>query len=254
MRIVGTSVQKWDAESLGVEVADFIESARVILSQSERRMEATANNVANLTTSGFKSQRLYSAMSADANGRAPNTSLQQSADLSQGRLMRTDRTLDIAISGPGMFRLSSSDGTITYSRSGQFSLSADGRVVNGVGLALQSADGGDIVLSSSDISILADGTILEGERPVAKIGVFRASEPDAVRALGGASFAIAGGVEDVAAPELRQGMLEASNVALADEMVTMMEVMRQAEGGARLVQTYDDLIGKAVQTFGQGSR
>jgi flagellar basal-body rod protein FlgG len=45
-------------------------------------------------------------------------------------------------------------------------------------------------------------------------------------------------------------MVEASNVNLAEEMVSMMEVMRQAETGARLVQTYDDLMGKVVQTLG----
>ena len=61
-------------------------------------------------------------------------------------------------------------------------------------------------------------------------------------------------VGEVASPELRQGMIEGSNVALADEMVSMMDALRQAEGGAHLVQTYDDLMGRAISTLGQGGR
>lgn len=232
-------------------MADFIESARAILSQSERRMEATANNVANLTTSGFKTQRLYSEASVEADSRAPETLLRQALDLTQGRLVTTKNPLDLAISGAGMFRLSAADGTLAYSRGGQFKLASDGRVVNGQGLALQAADGGDLQLPNGNVEILPDGTILDGERPVAKIGVYSAADLADVRPIGGSLFAIAEDrVEEVAAPELRQGMIEASNVALAEEMVAMMEALRTAEGGARLVQTYDDLMGKAVTAFG----
>ena len=236
-------------------MADFIESARAILSQSERRMEATANNVANFTTSGFKTQHLYSDVSMEADSRAPETLLHLSLDLAQGRLIKTNNPLDLAISGAGMFRLSAADGTVAYSRGGQFKLAADGRVVNAQGLAVQTADGGDLLLPDNNVEILADGTVLDGERPVAKIGLYAPSDESQVRPIGGSLFKISDdAVEDVAVPELRQGMIEASNVALADEMVAMMEALRTAEGGARLVQTYDDLMGKAVQAFGQGGR
>jgi flagellar basal-body rod protein FlgG len=49
-------------------------------------------------------------------------------------------------------------------------------------------------------------------------------------------------------------MVEASNVSVGDEMVTMMASLRQAESGSRLVQTYDDLLGRAITTFGQGGQ
>src|SRR6185503_5490015 len=98
--------------------------------------------------------------------------------------------------------------------------------------------------------VLADGTVMDGERPIAKIGIYRPVAGADVRPLGGSLFAIPGElVEDVAAPELRQGMIESSNVSLADEMVSMLDAMRQAETGARLVQTYDDLMGKAISTL-----
>jgi flagellar basal-body rod protein FlgG len=236
-------------------MADLIESARGILSVSERRMEATANNVANLSTPGFKATSLYSDVSAETDLRASQTSLKERLDLDSGRLTKTNNPLDLAISGAGMFRLRGADGAISYSRSGQFKLASDGRVVTTQGLALQTLDGSDLVLANGNIKVLADGTVLDGERPIAKIGVFAPVKGVQVKPLGGSLFAIPDSlVEDVATPELRQGMLESSNVALADEMVSMMDALRQAEGGARLVQTYDDLMGRAISTLGQGGR
>jgi flagellar basal-body rod protein FlgG len=232
-------------------MADFIELARGILSLSERRMEATANNVANITTPGFKTQRLYSEVSAETDLRAPETLLRERLDLDQGRLSKTNNPLDLAISGPGMFRLRGADGAIVYSRSGQFKLVEGGRLVNAQGLALQTADGGDLALPSANVRVLGDGTVLDGERPIAKIALYQANAGVEPRPLGGSLFAMADEfIEEVPSPELRQGMVEASNVNLAEEMVSMMEVMRQAETGARLVQTYDDLMGKVVQTLG----
>jgi flagellar basal-body rod protein FlgG len=235
-------------------MADLIESARAILSNSERRMEATANNVANLTTPAFKTTHLYSEVSMGADLSAPKTSLSTQVDLAQGRLSSTGNALDIAISGPGMFRLRGADG-IHYSRQGQFKLGPDGRVTNLQGLALQTADGGDLVLESADVKVLPDGLVVAGDRPVAKIGVYQSATGGEIGSNGASLFTIAEHlVEEVPAPQLRQGMVEGSNVALADEMVSMMDSLRQAEGGARLVQTYDDLMARAITTLGQGAR
>lgn len=218
-------------------------------------MEATANNVANITTPGFKSERLYSDVSAGADVRAPETLLKQRVDFAQGRLNKTGNPLDLAISGAGFFRLAASDGSIAYTRSGQFKVADSGRVVNAQGLALQTADGGDLVVPNGHIQILADGTVLDGDRPIAKVGVYQVAAGGQMQPIGGSLFgAPDGAMEDVAQPNVRQGMLETSNVTLATEMITMMDALRQAEGGARLVQTYDDLMGKAVSTLGQGTR
>jgi flagellar basal-body rod protein FlgG len=218
-------------------------------------MEATSNNVANLTTPGFKATSLYSDVSAEANNLAPETFLQSRLDLAQGQLAKTNNPLDLAISGAGMFRLKGADGAIAYSRSGQFKIAEDGRVVNGQGLALQTADGGDLVVPNSQVTIAADGTVLDGDKTIGRIGVYQMPAGVQPQALGGSLFtAPEDAMQEVASPELRQGMLESSNVALAGEMVSMMDAMRQAEGGAHLVQAYDDLMGKAITTLGQGSR
>ena len=238
----------------GTQLVDFIQSAKAILTSSEKRLEAAANNVANMTTPGFKTQKLYSSTLAGfgAGAALPTTFVQN--DFEQGKLVKTANALDLAIGGRGYFALSSAQGLV-YSRQGQFRLSADGRVLNAQGLALQQADGGDLILSSSDILITADGTVISEGRPVAKIGLFEAVSGTGMRSNSGSLFAIdSASVRQVDEPDIRQGMTEASNVALADEMVSVMASLRNAEGGARLVQTYDDLMGKAITTFGQGGR
>lgn len=235
-------------------MADLIESARAILSLSERRMEATANNVANLTTPGFKATSLYSDVSTEMDLHAPESLQKQRLDLAQGRLTKSNNPLDLAISGAGMFRLRGMDGSIAYTRTGQFRLDS-GRIVNAQGFALQTADGGDLVVPNANVTVQADGTVLDGAHPIAKIGIYQSAAGVQPQAIGGSLFAMPETmVEDVAAPQLRQGMLETSNVALADEMVSMMDALRQAESGAKLVQTYDDLMGKAISTLGQGTR
>jgi flagellar basal-body rod protein FlgG len=127
--------------------------------------------------------------------------------------------------------------------------------VNAQGLALQAADGGDLVFPNAAVTIQSDGLVMDGDHPIARIGVYQPPAGVQPKPIGGSLFTVPeDAVQEVASPQLRQGTLEGSNVALADEMVSMMDALRQAEGGARLVQTYDDLMGKAIATLGQGTR
>jgi flagellar basal-body rod protein FlgG len=175
--------------------------------------------------------------------------------MAQGRLNRTENPLDIAISGGGLFQLRAGD-EIVYSRQGQFRLAEDGTVVSGQGYVLQQAGGGDLVLQSASVQITEDGAVLDQGRPVGRIAVYAPAEGVRLAPTGGGTVFVAeaGEMEEVASPALRQGMIEASNVQLGDEMVAMMAALRQAEGGARLVQVYDDLLGRAITAFGQGGK
>jgi flagellar basal-body rod protein FlgG len=166
----------------------------------------------------------------------------------------TRNPLDLAISGAGFFQLRAGN-DIVYSRQGQFRLSDDGSVVTPQGHVLQQAGGGDLLLERAGVTILEDGQVLDGERPVGRIALFAPASPDvAVQSLGGSLFGFAGEAVEADASGLRQGMVEASNVSMGDEMVSMMAAVRQAEGGARLVQLYDDLMGRAITAFGQSSQ
>lgn len=232
----------------------LVESAGAILSASERRLETIANNVANLSTPGFKRQLSFVDVLAAPGEGAEMPATRVRADLGQGRLTETGNGLDLAIAGAGFFRLRAGESTL-YSRQGNFRLAEDGRVVTSHGYALQTAEGADLVLDSAAVEILADGTVLDRGSPVARIALFAPAEGAAVEPVAGSAVAFADeAAEEVAEPQLRQGMVETSNVSLGDEMVAMMAALRQAEGGARLIQLYDELLGRAVTTFGQTGR
>lgn len=237
-------------------MSGLIESATAILSVSERRLEVAAHNVANISTPGFKRQVGFSDLLAPRQGDAtagPALSIRR--DFAQGKLAATSNPLDIAISGEGFFQLRAGE-SLVYSRQGQFRLAADGTVVTPQGYALQQAGGGDLVLDTSQVTIAEDGTVLDQGTPVARIAVYAPADTAALQPVGESYFAVAGGLGADVVPEavLRQGMVENSNVAVGDEMVSMMAALRQSEAGARLVQVYDDLLGRAITSLGQGNR
>lgn len=235
-------------------MSGLVEAANAILSATERRLETVANNVSNLSTPGFKRQLSFvELMPGQSPDRLSSLMPRVRADLAQGRMSETGNPLDLAVSGAGFFRLRAGE-TFLYSRQGRFRLADDGTVVSPQGHILQQAGGGDLVLERATVEILADGRVLDQGRPVGRIALFAPSE-GAVEPLAGSMFGIAeGSAVEVQGSTLRQGMVEASNVSLGDEMVAMMTAVRQAESGARLVQLYDDLMGRAINTFSQGGR
>lgn len=232
-------------------MSGVIDAATAVMRASSRRIDSSAINVANASTPGFKRQLRPS----DNAGTTFDAALDRiRVDLRAGKLTETGRPLDLAINGDGLFQLRAGD-KLMYSRQGGFALDPDGRVVTPQGYALQQAGGGDLVLERAGVTVAPDGTVLDGDKPLGRIAVFRGRSADDVSAIDGSMFSIADEAAEAAdAPSLRQGVLEASNVSLGDEMVGMMAAMRGAETGARLVQVYDDLMGKAITTFGQVGR
>ena len=230
-------------------MSGVVDSAVSAMAGASRRTEIAAINIANVSTPGFKRLRRTAGM--DASTPFADAVRRVRADLSPGKTIETGRPLDLAIDGPGYFQLRAGD-RILYSRQGGFTRAADGTLVTPQGSVLQQAGGGDLVLTGQTATVLADGTVMDGENRVGRVAVFQANGQDAPQSLDGSLFTMPnGGADEVVAPSIRAGAIEASNVSLGDEMVGTMAAMRDAETGAKLVQIYDDLVGKAIQTFGQ---
>lgn len=233
----------------------LLDSASAILSSAERRLETSAQNVANAATTGFKRQvsfteALTDAATDSAERRAPDMLV----DFTQGRLIETASPYDFAVFGPGLFQLRDGERLI-LSRGGSFVRGEDGVLADSLGRILQQAGGGDLKLRSEAVAILDDGTVLEDNRPTARLALYEAADASTFTALGGSAFA----ADPVALAEsegsqVRQGFLENSNVVTSDEMIAAMASIRRAEGGGRLVQVYDQLIGQAITTFSRSGK
>src|SRR5687768_9813963 len=107
-------------------MSGLVESATMIMSASERRLETIANNVSNLATPGFKRQASFvEALGVRGSGDPEALALRTRADLAQGRMSETGNPLDLAINGTGFFQLRAGD-RMLYSRQGQFRRAEDG--------------------------------------------------------------------------------------------------------------------------------
>jgi flagellar basal-body rod protein FlgG len=229
----------------------LIDIAASVLSQAGRRVEMAGQNISNVSTPGYK-RRVGFATYLGAEGAGPGRGAAGMVpDLSPGRLNETGNPHDLAIAGQGFFTINVS-GQPLYTRQGQFHRDADGRLVTTHGFPVQAEGGGDVLLKRADFKVLADGTVVEGGEPVAKLAVVEILNPqNATYADGGMLSAAADDVRPAGAAMLQQGALEASNVSMGDEMVAMMEALRRAEAGQRLAGVYDDLMNRVFTSFGQ---
>ena len=226
-----------------------IEIAGTILARAFQRTEVAAQNMSNMTTPGYKASRWFPFAAIVVNdGSQPNS--ENMINFAQGQLQNTGNPLDLALSGTGFFVVRSDDETY-YTRDGQFVRGSDGRIETSGGLALQAASGGDITVTSASPQILADGTVLDNGQPVARIGTAGFSDLNTLKTAGGGLFTAASADSEDGDAQIHQGMLETSNVSTADEMITIMGALRSAESGQKIIQVYDDLMGRALNAFGQ---
>lgn len=237
------------------KLGDLIDAAGAILSRTEGNISRISENISNISTPGFKKNiSIYHVSTRPTRGHGIDLQRTILNDQAQGLLKDTEGELDIAISGEGYF-LVRRDDDLALTRGGRFSRGADGILETAEGWVLQLAGGSDAVVKSFGAEILRDGTLLDGGAPAGVIGVYAPAAgtmPTGANGLQPISYAPE--QLDESRYEVRQGMIESSNVVLSDEMIAMMSNMRQAEGAAQLVRMYDQLVGQAVSTFGRSGR
>ena len=227
----------------------------VIIAQATQRVELASQNITNTLTAGYKARRQFLPLvallqDAAAAPQAGQPMGQMSADFTAGKLQNTGNPFDLAISGDGFFVVESGGRTL-YTRGGQFHRADDGKLLTPDGGVLQSLSG-DVVIDGNDFTVLADGTVQQAGQPVTQIAVADFEDKGGLKPAGAGLFAAPPGMaRSVAAPQIRQGMIETSNVSSSDEMTAMMAALRSAETGQRVIQVYDDLMGRALNTFGQ---
>lgn len=231
-------------------MGELTELAFATISQAQNRVEVAGQNLANAATPAFKRRVAFVELLRGNLHEDQNIPLTRFVfDTRPGKLVETGNNSDLAIVGKGYFALSSGFDTI-YERGGQFTVDGEGRLVNGRGLALQFDNGRDVVVATGKFKIGHDGTVTDKGERLGKIALFMPLDPPTADSdLGsGAQMVLSDKVQIV------QGAYEASNVVSGDEMVAMVEALRRAESGQRLMNVYDDLMGRVINAFGESSR
>ena len=247
--------------------------AKTGLSAQSTRMTVIANNLANVNTIGFKKDRanfedlLYQRIvqagaQADATAETPTgmmlgtgTRVVSTEKLHrQGNMISTENSLDVAIAGDGFFAVQQADGTIAYTRDGSFKISNEGILVPGSGEQLIPAI--NIPQDAMSISIGRDGTVsaeLAAGGGLNQIGQFQTTRfpnPAGLTPVGRNLYAQtnASGAPLVSTPGdqgagmLTQGVLEASNVNVVEEMVNMIETQRAYEINSKAISAADGML------------
>ena len=228
-------------------------SAQQVLRQ---RIDATANNLANLTTTGFKAERLIMRELSEAPARAsgaPNEiafvdawALQR--DFRAGPIQHTGNALDVAIENEGFFVIQTAQGE-AYTRDGRFTLNSQGQMVTRSGDPVM-GDGGPITLDpeAGEVTITADGSIFQRDVAVGKLNVVAFNTPEALEKVGGNLWRAT--VDAPRAPEnlrLVPGAIEGSNVNAVEELTQMIQISRAYESISKMISQSDQLRSTSIE-------
>ena len=250
-----------------------LQVARTGLEAQDARMRVIANNLANVGTTGYKRDRANfvtltyqdmrvagersSAETAYATGLNLGTGVSvesTSRIMTQGALNTTGNAYDLALDGDGYFQVQMPGGTLGYTRAGNFSRSAEGLLVTSEGYQVQ--PGITVPEGTTGITIGRDGTVsamVPGQTEASQIGQIQvASFPNGAglqatgdnylvetAASGAANVGVAG--QD-GRGGIKQGMLEASNVNVVEELVDMIETQRAYEVNSKMISATDDML------------
>jgi len=220
-----------------------------------RELQTVANNIANLSTTGFRKEGVvFAEFVADLGQAEPSLSMANAdariINLAQGPLTQTGGTFDFAIEGDGFFMVETPEGN-RLTRAGSFTPSPEGELVTPDGHRLLDLGGAPIVvpLDAGAIAAARDGTISVSGNPIAQIGLFLPTDPNDLTHDGGTRFAAKGGVEPYEGANIFQGFLENSNVNAIGEIARMIEVQRAYEIGQGFLEKEDARIRSVIQAM-----
>ncbi len=247
--------------------------ARTGLDAQNTKMQVIANNLANVNTTGFKKDRadfqtlayqqlVAAGASSDtenkfATGLSLGTGVSvagTSKSMTQGTLSQTGNALDLAVQGNGFFQLQRPDGTIAYTRDGNFTQTAEGTVVSSDGLPLipqiQIPEGTTGITIGNDGMVSATVSGQSEPTQIGQIELANFSNPAGLQAIGdnllletAASGAPQVGVAGLEGRgNITQGSLEGSNVNTVEELVDMIETQRGYEVNSKMIKATDEML------------
>lgn len=249
--------------------------AKTGLDAQQTQLDVIANNLANVSTNGYKRARavfedlLYQTLRQPGAQSSQQTTIPSGLQLgtgvrpiatervfTQGNLTQTSNALDVAVNGPGFFQIQMPDGTLAYTRDGSFQKDSTGQLVTSSGYAL--APTVSIPQNATSVTIARDGVVTvtqPGTTTATQIGTIQIS-----------AFVNTGGLQSVGenlfietassgAPTpntpgtngtglLQQGYVETSNVNVAEELVNMIQTQRAYEMNTRVITTSDQMLQK----------
>ena len=254
--------------------------AKTDLSAQDTNLTTISNNLANVSTTGFKRDRAEFQDLLYQIKRQPGAQSTQDSELpsglqlgtgvrivgtqkifTAGSLQTTEQPLDLAVNGRGFFQVLMPDGTVGYTRDGSFHLDSNGQLVTSQGYSLEPA----IVLPAEvqTFTVGEDGTVsvtVSGDPTPQVVGNIQTADfvnPAGLQAIGNNLFLETGssGAPQVGTPGLTglgtvlQNTLENSNVSVVEELVNMITTQRAYEMNSKVISTADQMLSFITQNL-----
>ncbi len=250
-----------------------LHTAAAGMAAQQKDIDVISNNIANVNTTGFKKDRtefqdlMYQSLNYTAGATSADTNNPTGIDtglgvrvagiqknFTQGSLLETGGTYDMAIQGNGFFQITTPAGETAYTRNGSFKLDSEGTLVNGLGYAVEP----EIVIPQDliNISIAQDGTVSAVEpatgavQTLGQLTLVNFINPAGLSPQGDSLYLatdVSGdpidgtpGIDGIGT--IRQGMLEGSNVQLVTEMVNLITAQRGYEANSKSITTTDTML------------
>lgn len=222
-------------------------------------MRIVANNIANMSTDGFRRESVVFTEIVDRLG-VSGGSISQSAsrvrttDFSQGALRSTGGDFDFAIEGEGFFLIETAEGE-ALTRGGNFARSEAGELVTSSGRRVL-GEGGVPLLFPADanlVSVAADGSISADGQAIGRLSLVTVDDLSSLKRREDGLFETNEAPIPAEAASVRHGFVERSNVNPVQEMTRMIEVQRAYEMGQSFLETEDERIRQAVRIMASGS-
>lgn len=252
--------------------------AKTGLDAQQTQMDVISNNLANVSTSGFKRARavfedlLYQTLRQPGAQSSQQTQLPSGLQIgtgvkpvaterifTQGNLQQTGNAKDVAIQGSGFFQIQMPDGTTAYTRDGSFQTDSQGQLVTSSGYLVQ--PGITFPADTISVTIAPDGTVSAlqpGNVAPTQVGTLQLAtfiNPAGLLSMGENLYkeSAASGTPNVATPGtngtglLNQGYTETSNVNVVEELVNMIQTQRAYEINSKSIQTSDQMLQRLTQ-------
>ena len=233
-------------------------SAAAGMSAQQEQLDAIGNDLANASTTGYKSERvafsdlLYNnvnmAGSASSDGAGAKAQLIGHSP-QQGAIKETGNPTDLAIEGEGFFQITR-NGHAALTRDGNFSVDANGTIVDSEGDPLAPPIKLPAGTKPSEVGIAPDGTVTAPNKTLGQIKLVTVASPEQLQSSGSGTFrptATSGALKPATAAKIHQGALEQSNVDMAKEMSLMVSTQRAFQMGSTAIQTESQMMAIANQ-------
>lgn len=242
-------------------------TAEKAMQMEQNRIDALANNLANVDTAGFKqiltrvaevNQGPIPGGETDANGQPqvrpqapPSLQLYHALDNRPGTVRATGRATDVAIMEAGFFEIQTPDGP-AYTRHGSFLLDSDHHLTTPDGHPVM-GEGGPLRMDGTEFSIANDGTVMVDGEQVDRLKLVAFDDPTRLEHLGSSLVRPPEGLQlrtmDKGEVVLAQGHVEGSNVNPIDTLIALISAQRAFEVQSRVMTTEDEMLEKSVNNL-----